>query len=71
MYKRQLKPSAGLLSSERVEAGGLLLDLRSGNYEKAYNQAETLLSKSLSREQMIFLAVRILSDIITLSLIHI
>lgn len=65
IFRDDLKPSAGLLSSERVEPGGLLLDLRSGSYEKAYNQAETLLSKSLSREQMIFLAVRILSDIIT------
>ena len=64
IFREDLKPSAGLLS-DCVEPGGLLLDLRSGSYEKAYNQAETLLSKSLSREQMIFLAVRLLSDIIT------
>ena len=64
IFREDLKPSAGPPAG-CVEPGGLLLDLRSGSYEKAYNQAETLLSKSQSREQMIFLAVRILSDLIT------
>lgn len=48
-----------------VEPGDLLLNLRTANYEKAYNQAELLLSHNQSREEMIFLSVRILSDLVT------
>lgn len=44
-------------------SGNLMHELRSGNYENAYNQVELLLSYQRTREEMIFQAIRILSDL--------
>ena len=63
IYQDEVPTLLDDLPLHHTVSGNLLHELRSGNYENAYNQVEILLSYPRTREEMVFQAIRILSDL--------